>query len=183
VNTVRCVCTEINALLLAAMGIGCDGQAKQQLPPPGPQTQSPPYETTVTPIVTRQIDLPVKEGTMPLVYLVETKGGVRIVDMTNGHSLAKTIVPGRSIVSIDEQRGVSIGGTVFVPGPLVAEDRYGVYFDAGGFTPEDDIRTTVERSDPPISQEFKQSSGSANGVSTTRTSTGGMSTGGPSPHH
>ena len=174
-NTVRWFCTGLNTVLLASLSLGCGGPAKQ---PPPLQPQTPPFETTVTPIAVRDLDLPVKEGSMPLAYLVETTGGVRVVDLTTSHALAKTTVPGRTIVSIDEQHGVSIGGTLFAPGPLPEDHRYGVYFDAGGFTPEDDIRTSTERGDPAIAHEPVQtvgpvhSNGQASGGSTT----------GPSPH-
>ncbi len=124
---------------------------------------------------------------MPLAYLVETNGGVRVVDLTTRRTLAKTNALGQSIVSIDAEHGVSIGGTIFAPGPLPEADRFGVYFDAGGFSPQDEIRTTTERNDPTILHEPLQSIGDANHAahtkffgSTTAPATGVIA--GPSPH-
>ena len=122
------------------------------------------------------MDLPVKEGTVPLAYLVETAGGVRVVDQTTSSALAQTTVPGRTIVSVDESRGGSIGGTIFTPGPLPADHRYGVYFYFGGFHPEEDMRVSTERNDPEILRPHDQMSGPSGG------SPQGFSTTGPSPH-
>jgi hypothetical protein len=151
-NTIRRFCTGCNAVIFAFVGwvslcAGCGGSggAPRAQPP-----TAPPVETTVTPFVARDLDLPVKEGTMPLVYLVETAGGVRVVDLTTQHALAQTMATGESIVSIDPVHGVSIGGTVFAQGPLPADHRYAVYFESGGFHPEDELRTSTERNAPKI---------------------------------
>ena len=110
---------------------------------------------------------------MPLAYLVETTGGVRVVDETTSLSLAQTTAPGRSVVSIDEVHGVSIGGINFTAGPLPADHRYAVYFESGGFNPEEDIRTSTEHTDPQILKKHDQFEGARlHGGSTT----------GPSPH-
>jgi hypothetical protein len=162
-------------VLLASTGIGCGNGAKQQPPTEtaaAPDFSTPPVQTTVTPIAVRQMDLPVKEGTMPLFYLVETTGGVRVVDMATHQALAQTMARSHSIVAVDENRGVSIGDTIFTPGPLPADHRYGVYFDPGGFNPEEDIRTSTERGDPSILHKQNSDGGNSRGVSTT----------GPSPH-
>jgi hypothetical protein len=118
--------------------------------------QTPPIQSTVTPLADRQLDLPVKEGLMPLVYLVETTGAVRIDDLSTKRTLARMVVPGRTIIAVDENRGVSIGNNVINAGPLATDHRYGVFYSASGFTPENDITTSVERSDAPILHQDKK---------------------------
>ena len=140
------------------------------------------------PIAVRQTDLPVKEGEMPLAYLVESTGGIRVVDETTKQSLAQTTATGRSIVSIDELRGVSVGGINFTPGPLAADHRYAVYFDSGGFTPQQDIQTSHERTDPEILRKKNplngnQLGGNQLGGNQLGGTQHGGSTTGPSPHN
>jgi hypothetical protein len=162
--------------LFALCGTGCGSGTKSPPPAPNASTQpfsTPPMQTTVTPIQVRDLDLPVKEGSMPLAYLVETTGGVRVLDETTNQSLAQTTAAGRSIVSIDALHGVNIGGINFTAGPLPADHRYAVYFESGGFNPEEDVRTSTEHTDPQILKKHNQSAGG--------NSTGGSTTG-PSPH-
>jgi hypothetical protein len=158
-------------MLFVFLEFGCGSSGAKQPAPPS-DDQQPPVQTTVMPIAARDLNLPVKEGTMPLAYLVETSGSVRVVDMTTNHALAQTTAAGMSIVSIDEHRGVSIGGTVFTAGPLPADHRFAVYFDAGGLHPENEISTSIERGDPEILRKHDQTGGSPAGGTTTR----------PSPH-
>ena len=183
-NTGRWFCTrwfwtELMTLLIATSGIGCrEGSSSPAQPDASTQPFStPPMQMTVTPIKVQRLDLPVKEGTMPLAYLVETTGGVRVVDENTSQSLGQTTVPGRSIVSIDELHGVSIGGINFTAGPLPADHRYAVYFESDGFNPEEDVRISTEHTDPQILKKHDQSAGaSSHGGSIT-----GGSTTGPSP--
>jgi hypothetical protein len=169
------------ALFFVSSGFGCSS-APTKTPTP-PDDSIPPMQSTVTPIPNRIVNLPVKEGTMPLVYLVETTGGVRIVDMTTNHPLAQTMALGRTIVSVDENRGVCIGDAIFAPGPLPADHRYGIYFESGGFKPEDDITTTFQRSDPGILRKHDNSGENSSGLSDSKAAANpqGMSTTGPSP--
>jgi hypothetical protein len=161
------------AMLIASCGTGCssghaggnwasNGAAAKAPPQLDASTQpfsTPPMQTTVTPIQVRQMDLPVKEGSMPLAYLVETTGGVRVVDETTNSALAQTTATGRSIVSIDAVHGVSIGGINFTAGPLPADHRYAVFFESGGFNPEEDVNVSTEHSDPQILKKHDQSEG------------------------
>jgi hypothetical protein len=180
-NSVSWFCTGLNLATIATCDAGCGARVQQQQPTPPPAGFSGPVvETTVTPISARVLDLPVKEGSMPLFYLVEATGGVRVVDQTTKDLLAQTTAPARSIVSIDENRGISIGGILFTPGPLPANHRYGIYFYGAGFNPEQDIRTSIERIDPELlnshNQTHDQPSGKAAGSSQDTSTTG------PSPH-
>lgn len=115
---------------------------------------------------------------MPLAYLIETTGGIRVIDENTKQSLAQTTAQGRSIVSIDAVHGVSVGGINFTPGPLPADHRYAVYFDSGGFTPEQDIQTSHERTDPAILHKKDQLN-----VNPFSPIQHGGSTTGPSPHN
>jgi hypothetical protein len=182
VDTIRWICTGWIALFFVSSGIGCTSVPPKQQS--APDESIPAMQSTVTPIQSRVVDLPVKEGTMPLAYLVETTGGVRVVDMTTHHPLAQTMALGRTIVSVDENVGVSIGGAVFSPGPLPADHRYGVFFDSGGFKPEDDVTTTFERSDPGILRKHDNSVGNSPGQPDAKAGANpqGISTTGPSPH-
>ena len=114
---------------------------------------------------------------MPLAYLVETTGAIRVLDETTKQPLAQTTAQGRSIVSIDPVRGVSVGGITFTPGPLSPDHRYAVYFNSGGFTPEQDIQTAHERTDPEILHKKSPFDASQFG------NQHGGSTTGPSPHN
>jgi len=71
----------------------------------------------------------VKEGGVPLVYLVELAGTVRVADETTHQDLLRVPVPGRTIVAITEG-GVSIGGATLKLGPLSGDHRYAIYLES-----------------------------------------------------
>jgi hypothetical protein len=95
-----------------------------------PGQQSIGWATAPLPIASEPVA--VKEGSIPLVYLVETPGVFRVRDLTAGRDLAQANAPGRSIVRIDGRAGVAIGGDTLVPGPLDREHRYVIYRDPTG---------------------------------------------------
>jgi len=72
---------------------------------------------------------PVKEGTLPLVYLVETESPVRVVDLKTGRPLASGTIPRRSIVRIDSVGGVHFGSAHVLAGPLSPDHRYAIFID------------------------------------------------------
>ena len=74
----------------------------------------------------------VKEGPVPLYYLVETPGAFRVHDLTDGRDLARANAAGRSIVRVDGRTGVVFGGETLVPGPLNKGHRYVIYRDPTG---------------------------------------------------
>jgi hypothetical protein len=161
VNTCRWSCSEIQFVGVALLLAGCGPAARQASAEPvagiqllaQPQPQFVPPPPLVTPLVTVKSDLPVVEGVMPLVYLVESDGDVRVTDATAGHLLARRAAPARTIVSVDPQRGVSIGDQLLAPGPLPADHRYSIYFAAPDAGQSPEIRSSAERNDPPIAHD------------------------------
>jgi hypothetical protein len=69
----------------------------------------------------------VKEGRLPLVYLMEQSQTVQVQDITNSDILAELPVAGRSIIRIDQRGGVAVGKETLYAGPLEADHKYGIY--------------------------------------------------------
>ena len=74
----------------------------------------------------------VKEGTAPLVYLVEAGGSFRVHDQTDRKDLARGAAPGRTVIRVDARSGVVFGSETLLAGPLPADHRYAIYLDASG---------------------------------------------------
>jgi hypothetical protein len=70
--------------------------------------------------------VPVKEGAAPLVYLSEQAQAIRVIDRTSGQVLGESVVPARTVVSVDERKGVSAGRQVWYAGPLEKGRRYAI---------------------------------------------------------
>jgi len=117
----QCIC------LATAIGLaGCKSWNK---PPP---TSAPaPEETwTTTPIrMSPQEPMPVKEGGIPLVYLLESPSMVRVVDATAKQDLLTLPMPGKTIIAITEG-GVSVGGATMKLGPLPSDHRYQIFLQS-----------------------------------------------------
>jgi hypothetical protein len=77
-------------------------------------------------------DRPVKTGSLPLAYLLDYPGDVRVVDATAGRVLLSTRVGGRTIVSLDAESGIHIGGRIVSPVRLVPAHVYEIYLSQGG---------------------------------------------------
>ena len=76
----------------------------------------------------------VKRGRLPLVYLVETEAPIVVTNDSTETRLAQATVPARTIVRIDAQ-GVFFGRQRVAPGPLAADDSYGIWIEpASGST-------------------------------------------------
>lgn len=86
---------------------------------------------------------PVKEGTLPLVYLIEVASPVRIVNLTTRTRLAEGRLPRRTIVRIDARGGVHFGKELIVSGPLSADHQYGIFIDPA--EPDSSAQTTTEK--------------------------------------
>jgi hypothetical protein len=108
---------------------GCRHHHHRQAPPPPTSAPAPD-------VVQRDInlptppapDLPVKQGSAPLAYLVESATSVRVANMETGQTLAQASAPAGSIVSVDTTAGVSIAGQLLVKGPL-PQATFGIYLD------------------------------------------------------
>jgi hypothetical protein len=115
-------------LLAAAVLSGCRWLHKPKPVPPQPTSAPTPqvsWESTRIP-VPPQPALAVKEGGLPLVYLVESSTTVRVVDETDKQDLLSVPVPARTIIAITAG-GVSVGGATMKLGPLSGDHRYAIY--------------------------------------------------------
>jgi hypothetical protein len=70
---------------------------------------------------------PVKEGTPPLVYMLESDAIVEVIDTGTGASVATAQLPRRTIVSVDATRGVRAGGQTLSTAPLNAGHMYQIF--------------------------------------------------------
>ena len=95
-----------------------------------PDQQSMGWNSLPLPIASEPVA--VREGGVPLVYLVESPGVFRVHDRTAGQDLARAWAVGRSIVSVDGRAGVKFGGETLAPGPLDSDHRYVIYRDPTG---------------------------------------------------
>lgn len=89
------------------------------------------------------VDRPVKVGVLPLVYLLEHPGEVRVVNATTNRVLLTTMVGGRTILALDPDDGITIGGRRVLPGRLDPAHQYEVYLNDP--TPENINRNVYER--------------------------------------
>jgi hypothetical protein len=106
---------------------GCRWLNKPKPPPPPTSAPTPQvsWQSTAIP-VPPQPPMAVKEGGLPLVYLVEIGTTVRVADETANQDLLTIPVPGRTIIAITEG-GVSVGGATMKMGPLPDDHRYAIY--------------------------------------------------------
>lgn len=141
---------------------GCKGGGKKEQvsasykPVPAPVPK--PEETwTDSPIaVPAQPVLPVKQGTLPLIYMVETATMLRVADLDSGEDLLRMPVSARTVIAIDPQVGVRIGSATMKLGPLPAAHRYAIflessessYYRQGKIRPGQAIPRTAEPAQP-----------------------------------
>ncbi len=82
---------------------------------------------------------PVKSGTLPLVYLLEHPGDLRVIDATSGVVIIGTRAGGRTILSVSQEKGVTIGGRTIRAGPLDPMHQYDIYLS----TSDENVRKSV----------------------------------------
>ena len=85
-----------------------------------------------TPLPAHAEPTAVKEGVAPLVYLVEGGAMIRVRDVSANRDLARSFVPGRTIVRVDGRRGVIYGSDTVFAGPLPEGRRYVILVDPTG---------------------------------------------------
>ena len=88
-----------------------------------PSTQ----EITETPIVVPIESHPAKSGPLPLVYLMEHPGEIKIVDATTGATVLQTRAGGRTIISLSADRGIVIGSKPMPGARLDPMHEYEIY--------------------------------------------------------
>ena len=127
---------------------GCGSQQPEQPPARYSTTQRVVEDRTLPPRVQPTL---IKQGSPPLVYISEGDAILRFSDLDSGADLASANVAARQVVSIDAQRGIKVGETTLVPGPLRGEHRYGIWVEPG---PQQgsSIRTTTVQ---PVPQESR----------------------------
>lgn len=125
-------------------GSGCTSLKRLFKKPPPKSDPIPPSTQYVVeaPIPVVTTPRPVKSGELPLVYLLEHPGELRIVDATAGVVVVGTQAGGRTILSISEDGGVSIGGRTIRAGPLNPKHRYEIYLTVSN---DNYRKTTLER--------------------------------------
>jgi hypothetical protein len=85
-----------------------------------------------TPLPARAESTLVKQGLVPLVYLVETGARVRVRDENTKRDLAKSFAAARSLVRVDASRGVVYGDDTLAAGPLPADHLYSIFVEPAG---------------------------------------------------
>jgi hypothetical protein len=132
-------------LLLLATAMGSTGCHWPSKPKPVVQpTSAPAPEVTW---MTQPINspparpTPVKEGPIPLVYLLESPAMIRVADSTENQDLLRMPVSQRTIIAVTAG-GVTIGGATMKLGPLPTDHRYTIYLEN---TESNYIRTGAER--------------------------------------
>jgi hypothetical protein len=127
-NGVSCFRAIVPLLMLCLTGCHSKSQPVAHGPTSVPAMQQ---SWTEHPIATPpQSVLPVKEGTAPLVYMVEADTVVRVVDKDINVELLNMPVMARQIVSVNPELGVMVGGAVIYRGSLPASHRYQIYLQS-----------------------------------------------------
>src|SRR3954469_23122420 len=119
-----------------ASAAGCHGKDATPQAPTRPH-EKPVFDVgggwqTSSPLPQRAEPTVIKQGSAPLVYMVEAGAMVRVRDEDAKLDLARSFAAGRSIVRVDARRGVIYGEDTLVPGPLPADHRYTIYVDPTG---------------------------------------------------
>ena len=86
---------------------------------------------------------PVRQGALPLAYLVVSDSTIRVLDSTTGSVIATADAPANSIVSLDAGHGVTIAGQNVMPGPLASAHQYAIYVEARKDLPPQPAPTTA----------------------------------------
>jgi hypothetical protein len=80
-------------------------------------------------IVQHDQPTPVMQGSLPLVYQMQTAGRIRVMDVTEGGQVASGPVASQAIVRVTP-RGVYVGDDMLAPGPLMADHQYRIILEA-----------------------------------------------------
>jgi hypothetical protein len=116
---------------LAPALAGCKGGGKKQPVQDVPVVPKPQEQWVEQPMQTPpQADLPVKQGSTPLVYLVESAAVVRVTDSTTGEALLRMPVAARTLVAVDASVGIRVGSATMKLGPLPADHQYAIFLES-----------------------------------------------------
>jgi hypothetical protein len=130
----------LSCLVAFACAIGCGSEPK------APATRETPHSverTEIRPLgspVVSQVGTAAVRGTAPIIYMVESACTVRILDGITNETLARVPVRPRTIVSITESNGITIGGVRAMNGPLARDRVFVIFLEASG---DSEMRTTT----------------------------------------
>lgn len=118
---------------------------------PGPTSMPVAQETWMSKPINvppeAQTARPVRQGKLPLVYLVETATTVRIVDVTNSAELLLLPVQGKTTISLTENNGLRVGGAPMRFLTLPGDHVYEIYLQSSVSNPNQ-FRTSTVRPAP-----------------------------------
>ena len=139
--------------LLAAFSGGCAGKAAtkpQAMDAPRPDaknadsaaeseapivvTERPPMQSMIVARPLPQAAGPtvIKQGALPLLYLVESSGTFDVTDATAGQTLVAAPASTGTIIRVDARSGVVVGQDTLVSGPLAVDHKYSIVREAAG---------------------------------------------------
>jgi hypothetical protein len=72
---------------------------------------------------------PIMKGKPPLAVLVQAGNSVRVTDATNNSLVAVGAADRDTLISVDAQRGVTLGGETLARGPLASAHDFAIFVD------------------------------------------------------
>jgi hypothetical protein len=123
------LCVPLFALLILLSA--CKGKAKEPVAGQVPEVPRPQESWSQEPVsVPPQQVAAVKQGSAPLLYMVESAAVVRVADLTSGQDLLRMPVTARTVVAVDSSAGVRVGSATMKLGPLPAGHVYGIFLES-----------------------------------------------------
>jgi len=68
-------------------------------------------------------------GPATLNYLLPAGGQIRVVDLATGKTVITATAPPQAVISIDDNKGVTVANKVVKPGPFPPGHRYELWLD------------------------------------------------------
>jgi len=131
---------------------GCASPAVQEPAPPATTAPSLPPAPGGNVLVkpgsqAERADRPAKVGRIPLVYIVESRAPIRVVDLATQRILAAGLVPAGAIIRVDVD-GVHIGSHLNARAALEVLHEYAIYVDAAPNAESNETFTVMPRKRP-----------------------------------
>jgi hypothetical protein len=113
--------TQVVVCIVACAVIGCqDGGGSA--PPTGASVG-----TTPKPSDPKSTQL--RDGMLPMTYMLGGGGKIRIVDATTKKQIARTTAPPQAAIHVNADRGVVVNDKTITNGPLPKDHRYEIWLD------------------------------------------------------
>lgn len=119
----------VPVLLGLALGAGCQQRPQTPAPPGIEPAETSPFKQRPK-LAQQNPSTLLAAGTLPLVYVFENGGNLRIRNASTRQVLLQTQAPAGSLVSVSAIGGVMVGREKLLRGPLPVEDRYEIWWDA-----------------------------------------------------